>query len=64
MLLDDTGAHPRTTAAFSMLMLGATKGQQFTFGELKEILEGAGFHGIETFPTQGYYSLISGQKRQ
>jgi O-methyltransferase domain len=63
MLVDDTGAHPRTTAAFSMMMLGATKGQQFTFGELKEILEAAGFQGIATYPTQAYYSLVSGQKK-
>jgi O-methyltransferase domain/Dimerisation domain len=62
MLLDDTGTQPRTTAAFSMMMLGATKGQQFTFGELKEILEAAGFQGIATYPTQAYYSLVSGRK--
>ena len=31
MLLDDDGAGPATTAAFSMLMLLATQGQQFTF---------------------------------
>ena len=37
-----------TTASFSMLMLLATQGQQFTFGELKQILESAGFTRIES----------------
>jgi hypothetical protein len=46
-----------------MLMLMATQGQQFTFGELKSILERAGFTGIETVPTYGYYSITTGYKR-
>jgi hypothetical protein len=62
MLLDDTGAQPRATAAFSLLMLGATKGQQFTFAELKEILAGAGFRNIGASTTQSYYSVVSGHK--
>ena len=40
-LLDDDGDGPPTTAAFSMLMLLATQGQQFTFAELKVLLEDA-----------------------
>jgi len=63
MLLDDDGAGPPTTAGFSMLMLLATQGQQFTFGELRSILEGAGFAGIETVSTYGYYSITTGYKR-
>ena len=63
MLLDDDGAGPATAAAFSMLMLLATQGQQFTFGELKTILEGASFTGIEAFPTYGYYSITTGYKK-
>src|SRR4029434_6626023 len=43
MLLDDDGNGPPATASFSMLMLLATQGQQFTFGELKAIMEEAGF---------------------
>jgi acetylserotonin N-methyltransferase len=62
-LLDDGGAGPATTAAFSMLMLLATQGQQFTFGELKGLLEAAGFSDIETQPTAGYYSITTGYKR-
>lgn len=63
MLIDDDGAGPPTAAAFSMLMLLATQGQQFTFGELRSILERAGFAGIETLPTYGYYSITTGYKR-
>ena len=50
-LLDDDGSGPPTTAAFSMLMLLATQGQQFTFAELKALLENAGFEDIETRQT-------------
>jgi acetylserotonin N-methyltransferase len=62
MLLDDDGAGPATTASFSMLMLLATQGQQFTFGELKQILEGSGFSGIESRQTCAYYSVTTGYK--
>jgi acetylserotonin N-methyltransferase len=63
MLLDDDGAGPATTAAFSMLMLLATQGQQFTFGEIKELLEQAGFKDIRTQHTASYYSITTGYKR-
>ena len=62
MLLDEEGAGPVTAAAFSMLMLLATQGQQFTFGELKNILEGAGFARIDVTPTHPYYSVVAGYK--
>ena len=62
MLLDDNGAGPITAASFSMLMLLATQGQQFTPGELKEILEGAGFAQITVTATHPYYSVVSGSK--
>ncbi len=63
MLLDDDGVGPVTTAAFSMLMLLATQGQQFTFGEIKGLLEQAGFRDVATQPTAGYYSITTGYKR-
>jgi hypothetical protein len=63
MLLDDDGAGPPTTAAFSMLMLLATQGQQFTFLELMSLLTQAGFRDIETQQTAGYYSITTGYKR-
>jgi acetylserotonin N-methyltransferase len=62
MLLDDDGCGPATAASFSMLMLLATQGQQFTFNELKEILEKAGFTRVESTPTSGYYSITTGYK--
>jgi cyclopropane fatty-acyl-phospholipid synthase-like methyltransferase len=62
MLLNDDGDGPATAASFSMLMLLATQGQQFTFGELKTILETAGFTEIEATQTCGYYSITTGHK--
>jgi acetylserotonin N-methyltransferase len=63
MLLDDGGTGPATPAGFSALMLLGTQGQQFTFGELKAILEKVGFTGIEAKATAGYYSITTGFKR-
>jgi hypothetical protein len=63
MLVDDAGAGPTTPASFSMLMLLVTQGQQFSFGELRAVLEGVGFDGVETRPTSHYYSITTGYKR-
>jgi len=63
MLLDEDGAGPVTAASFSMLMLLATQGQQFTFAELRAILERAGFVDIDAVDTHPYYSVVSGYKR-
>jgi acetylserotonin N-methyltransferase len=63
MLLDDDGNGPPTAAAFSMLMLLATQGQQFTFAELESLLEEAGFTAVEARSTAGYYSITTGYKR-
>ena len=63
MLLDNTGNGQKTAAAFSMLMLLATQGQQFTSEELRSILEDAGFSGVETTSTHSYYSITTGYKR-
>ena len=62
MLLNDDGSGPTTAAAFSMLMLLGTQGQQFTFAEVKGILEGAGFSGIGAQHTYGHYSIVTGYK--
>jgi acetylserotonin N-methyltransferase len=61
MLLDDDKAGPITTAAFSMLMLN-TQGQQFTFDQLREILEAAGFVKVTVKHSHGYYSLVTAVK--
>jgi hypothetical protein len=63
MLLDDTGDGPRTTAAFSALMLANTRGRQFTFEQLKTVLEQAGFVDVRVVPTYSYYSVVRATKR-
>jgi predicted O-methyltransferase YrrM len=63
MLLDDTGDGPRTTAAFSALMLANTRGRQFTFQQVKAMLEEAGFGDVTVVPTYSYYSVVRGTKR-
>jgi hypothetical protein len=62
MLLNDDGDGPVTAASFSMLMLLGTQGQQFTLPELKRMLEGAGFTGVDAKHTYGYYSLVTATK--
>jgi len=62
MLLDEDGAGPRAAASFSMMMLLATQGQQFTLDELKTILGNAGFADVVTRPTSAYYSVTAGYK--
>jgi hypothetical protein len=63
MLLDDGGTSPVTTAAFSVLMLLGTRGQQFTFTQLRKLLQDAGFVDVEVSSTYGYYSLVRARKR-
>jgi len=62
ILLNDHGDGPRTAAAFSLLMLLGTEGQQFTFPALCEILKDAGFTNITATVTHSYYSLVQGIK--
>lgn len=49
-------------AAFSVMMLLGTQGQQFHFEELKLLLEEANFDTVEQIPTAGYYSLVRARK--
>jgi acetylserotonin N-methyltransferase len=62
MLLDDSGDGPIQPVAFSLLMCLGTKGQQFTFSQLKGMLERAGFTGVTAERSYGYYSLVTGFK--
>lgn len=62
MLLNEDGSGARTPASFSVMMLIGTRGRQYTFGELKGVLQRAGFVDIAVSATYGYYSLISGRK--
>ena len=64
MLLNDDGAGSITPSSFSLMMLLCTQGQQFTFGELKAILEKVGFIDIQVRPTAGYYSITTGYKKK
>lgn len=63
MLLDDSGDGPAAAIAFSLLMCLGTKGQQFTFVQLKDMLETAGFSDVSATRSYGYYSLVTGYKR-
>lgn len=62
MLLDDSGTSPSHAVAFSLLMAMGTKGQQFSFPQLQELLQQAGFRRISCQPTYGYYSIVSAEK--
>src|SRR5437867_2018193 len=63
MLLDDSGTGPRTATAFAMLMLMATRGRQFSYKDLRMIVERAGFKDAGVTATYGYFSLIDACKR-
>jgi acetylserotonin N-methyltransferase len=62
MLLDDEHQGPLHAAAFSVQMLIATRGRQYSFKELSEFLQGAGFGDVQMTHTYGYYSLVSARK--
>lgn len=63
MLVDDDGCGPLPAMAFSLLMLMGTRGRQYSFGELRGMLEQAGFTDVEAQQTsQGYYSVVSARR--
>lgn len=62
MLLADTKDGPPAAAAFSLLMLFGTRGQQFSAGELADLLGEAGFTDVALTPTYAYYSLVTARK--
>jgi hypothetical protein len=62
MLLDDSGVSPPHTVTFSLLMAMGTKGQQFSFPQLRDLLSQAGFTDITWQPSYGYYSIVTGFK--
>lgn len=62
MLLDDDGLGPEPAVAFSLLMAMGTMGQQFTFAQLQDILQSAGFRNVQCQHTYGYYSIVSAEK--
>ncbi|MCB2089094.1 MAG: methyltransferase [Sphingomonadaceae bacterium] len=63
MLMDDDGCGPWIPAAFSLLMLLGTLGKQYTFEELRLILEGAGFTDVQSVRSgMNHYSLVTAIK--
>jgi hypothetical protein len=62
-LMDDDGCGPYAAAAFSLLMLLGTRGKQYSLGELRGILVGAGFAEVSAIGVgSGYYSLVTARK--
>jgi cyclopropane fatty-acyl-phospholipid synthase-like methyltransferase len=61
ILLNDAQDGPLPGALFSVMMLG-TRGKQFSFLELEELLAHAGFTDVAVKHTYGYYSLVSATK--
>jgi len=62
MLLDDGGTSPSHAVSFSLLMAMGTKGQQFSFPQLQDLLQQAGFRKVSCQHSYGYYSLVSAEK--
>ena len=63
VLMDDDLAGPWYAASFSLLMLIGTLGKQYSLGDFRAILEGAGFTDVQAVRTGGgYYSLVSARK--
>lgn len=62
ILLSDTKDSPTVATLYSINMILATEGKQFTALELEQILTEARFKDISVTQTSGYYSLISGRK--
>ncbi|HEX7710452.1 MAG TPA: methyltransferase [Sphingomonadaceae bacterium] len=63
ILMDDDYTGPYPAAAFSLLMLIGTLGQQYSLAEFREILESVGFTDVAAQRTGGgYYSLVSARK--
>jgi acetylserotonin N-methyltransferase len=62
VLYHDDKSGPLAAAAFSLMMMGWTEGEQYAPGELTRALGEAGFSSIEVVPSFGHYSLVTGVK--
>ncbi|AOJ10964.1 methyltransferase [Burkholderia mayonis] len=62
MLHRDDKSGPLAAAAYSLMMIGWTQGEQYTSRALSAMLADAGFTLIETIPSFGYFSLVTGVK--
>jgi hypothetical protein len=57
-LLNEDGNGPLTTALLSFDMFLTSQGKQFTFNELKEILEKCGFSSVQCTKSYGLFSIL------
>ncbi len=62
VLLEDGKDGPLAATTFSLLMLFAMRGQQFSAAGLASLLSEAGFGEIRVVPAYGYYSLLCARK--
>ena len=62
MLYADDKSGPFTVAAYNVLMLFATEGEQYSGQELSGLLTDVGFEAVEVRPTFGYWSIVTGRK--
>lgn len=62
MLLNDDGSGPRLAASFGVLMVMGTQGQQFRFGDLRQLLEDGGFVDVECHSASPQFSLVRARK--
>jgi hypothetical protein len=62
VLYNDAKTGPFPAAAFSMVMMGWTEGEQYSGRELSAMLSDAGFRDIQVKPTFGYCSIVSSLK--
>lgn len=62
MLFNSNKTGPLLTAAYNMKMMVWTEGQQFSFSEICDILQEAGFKEIREEKALGNWSIVIGQK--
>ena len=62
MLLDEDRAGPAAVVANAVSMLLWSEGQQLTAGELRALLEGAGFARVRVERTFGCWAIAQGEK--
>jgi precorrin-6B methylase 2 len=62
-LLDERETGPRAVAQYSVLLMAFTAGRCYSVGELRELLEEAGFADIRHQPTVVHRSLVVGTKQ-
>lgn len=62
MLFNDDRTGPWPVAAMNITMLLWCEGQQYSGGQLSDMLRQAGFDDIEVVPSFGYWSIVTGVK--